>query len=89
MCPEARPIELPPPFSEPRNVFARPNLTVVGVAPNGRFLAIQRRREPVTRFEIIVNWLAESQRASAVKNEAIASMRQPCLYFRPGAICQR
>ena len=46
-------------FSEPRTVFTLPNLTVVGVAPDGRFLAVQRKHEPVTRLEILLNWMEE------------------------------
>ncbi len=49
-------------FSEPRVVFTVPNLTVIGVAPDGRFLAIERVREPVTRLEIIVNWIEDLKR---------------------------
>jgi serine/threonine-protein kinase len=44
-------------FSEPRKVLDLPDLTVIGSAPDGRFLALRRAREPVTRLEIIVNWL--------------------------------
>jgi eukaryotic-like serine/threonine-protein kinase len=44
-------------FSEPRKVIDLSNLTVVGAGPDGRFLAVRRTREPVTRLEIIVNWL--------------------------------
>jgi Tol biopolymer transport system component len=44
-------------FAEPRKVLDLPNLSVVGVAPDGRFLAERRTREPVTRLEIILNWL--------------------------------
>src|SRR5688572_8884400 len=43
-------------FSEPKAVFTIPNLYVTGIAPDGRFFAIQRKREPVTRLEIVLNW---------------------------------
>ncbi len=46
-------------FSEPRVVFTQPNLTVVDVAPDGRFLALRRTHEPVTRLEILLNWTNE------------------------------
>jgi Tol biopolymer transport system component len=46
-------------FSEPRMVFTQPNLTVVGVAPDGRFLALRRAHDPVTRLEILLNWTNE------------------------------
>jgi len=46
-----------PSFSEPRVVFTMPNVSVIGVAPNGKFMAVQRTREPVTRLEILLNWV--------------------------------
>ncbi len=46
-------------FSEPRIVFTQSNLAVIGVAPDGRFLAVRRTHEPVTRLEMVLNWVRE------------------------------
>jgi predicted Ser/Thr protein kinase len=46
-------------FSEPRVVFTQPNLNVIGVASDGRFLGVRRTHEPVTRLELVLNWLTE------------------------------
>ncbi len=43
-------------FSEPRRVFTMPNVAVVGVAPDNRFLGIRSTREPVTRLDVLLNW---------------------------------
>ena len=52
-------------FSEPRKVVDLPDLTVLGAAPDGRFRALHRSRAPVTRLEIILNWLQALERTSA------------------------
>jgi Tol biopolymer transport system component len=46
-------------FSSPRTMFALPNLTAVGVAPDGRFLALRRTRTPVTHLNVLLNWTTE------------------------------
>ncbi|HUF23499.1 MAG TPA: protein kinase [Vicinamibacterales bacterium] len=53
----ASPVDAGGRFGEPRKVLDLPNLTVIGAGPDGRFLAVRRTREPITRLEVFLNWL--------------------------------
>jgi hypothetical protein len=57
-------------ISEPRAILDATGLQVFGAAPDGRFLAVQREEDPVTRIEIVLNWTDELRRRLASAESA-------------------